>query len=91
MNDVESTVQGRRTYSKHGLTPLKRAVKGLGSRVIDMRTSLGKALAEWRADLVADLGGRDAVTPGDHPFNSPVRITHRSAAREARPLKHAVR
>ncbi len=27
-----------------------------------MRTTLGKALAQWRADLVADLGGRDAIS-----------------------------
>ncbi len=46
-----------RTYSKHGLTTLKQAVNGLGGRVIDMRTALGKALAQWRGDLVADLSG----------------------------------
>lgn len=51
----------RRTYSKHGLTRLKRAVKDLGGRVIDKRTSLGKALAAWRAELVADLGGEVSV------------------------------
>ena len=62
MMPVKSAVKRPRTYSTHGLTTLKRAVKGLGGRVIDMRTSLGKALAEWRADLVADLGGRDAVS-----------------------------
>ena len=62
MITLESPSRHRRTYSKHGLTPLKRAVKGLGSRVIDMRTSLGKALAEWRGDLVADLGGREAIS-----------------------------
>jgi hypothetical protein len=51
-----------RTCLKHGLSTLKRAVNGLGERVIDMRTSLGKALAQWRADLVAELGGPDVVT-----------------------------
>lgn len=51
-----------RTYSKHGITALKRAVNGLGGRVIDMRTTLGRALAQWRGDLVADLGGRDAIS-----------------------------
>ncbi len=34
----------------------------LGARVIDKRTSLGRALARWRADLVADLGGPEAVS-----------------------------
>jgi len=28
----------------------------------DRRTTLGKTLARWRADLVADLGGREAVS-----------------------------
>ena len=47
---------------KHGPRPLKAAIKGLGSRVIDRRTTLGKSLAKWRADLVADLGGEDNVS-----------------------------
>lgn len=54
--------QPPRTYSKHGLTKLKGAVNALGSRAIDKRTALGKALAAWRADLVADLGGREAIS-----------------------------
>jgi len=62
MNAAKPRATALRTYSAHGLTTLKRAVKGLGSRAIDMRTSLGKALAEWRADLMADLGGRDAIS-----------------------------
>jgi hypothetical protein len=56
----ESAKKAPRSYSRHGLTVLKQAVRGLGGRVIDRRTSLGKALAQWRADLVADLGGKDA-------------------------------
>ena len=51
-----------RTYFKHGLTTLKRAVNGLGNRVIDKRTATGKALAKWRADLIGDLGGDDAIS-----------------------------
>src|SRR5262245_34954495 len=46
-----------RQRPKHGLTVLKRAVNGLGSRVIDRRTATGKALAKWRKDLIVDLGG----------------------------------
>jgi hypothetical protein len=42
---------------KRGFTTLKRAVNGLGNRVIDKRTVTGKALAHWRKDLSADLGG----------------------------------
>lgn len=29
-----------------------------GSRAIDRRSRVGKALEQWRADLVADLGGK---------------------------------
>ena len=47
---------------KHGITTLKRAVKELGGRAIDRRTTLGKALARWRADLVTDLGGEEAIS-----------------------------
>ena len=47
----------RRTYSRHGLTTLRAAVRSLGPRVIDKRTTLGKQLAEWKADLERDLRG----------------------------------
>jgi hypothetical protein len=52
----------RREYRKHGLTILKRAVNGLGNRLIDRRTATGKALAKWRAELIADLGGADSIS-----------------------------
>jgi len=51
----------KRVYTKHGLTTLKGAVNGLGRRVIDKRTSVGKALHKWKQDLVADLGGNVSV------------------------------
>jgi hypothetical protein len=34
----------------------------LGGRTIDRRTTLGKALAEWRHELIRDLGGPDAIS-----------------------------
>jgi hypothetical protein len=46
----------------HGLDTLKRAVSTLGSRVVDKRSKVGKALAAWRADLIADLGGADSIS-----------------------------
>ena len=46
----------------HGLKALKRAVRTLGSRTIDRRTRVGKALTAWRSDLAADLGGFDALS-----------------------------
>ena len=45
-----------------GLDYSKRAVKTLGGRVIDRRTSLGKALDQWRSDLLRDLGGSEEVS-----------------------------
>ena len=47
---------------KHGLTTLKHAVKQLGSRAIDRRTTVGRELAKWRADVIADLGGQDTIS-----------------------------
>ena len=44
-------------HTKHGLVTLKAAVKVLGGRVIDKRTTLGKTLKKWRGDLIVDLGG----------------------------------
>lgn len=46
----------------HGMNALKRAVKTLGSRAVDKRTAVGKALAAWRADLVQDLGGVENIS-----------------------------
>jgi len=37
-------------------------VKELGSRAIDRRTSVGRALAGWRPDLVEDLGGLERIS-----------------------------
>jgi hypothetical protein len=41
---------------------MKSAIKVLGKRTIDQRTTLGKALAKWRGDLIEDLGGRESVS-----------------------------
>ncbi len=51
-----------RPYRKHGLDRLKSAVRLLGARTLDRRTAVGKALAEWRANLVADLGGSETIS-----------------------------
>ena len=62
MNSTENLKNPRRTYSKHGIYQLKRAVKQLGGRVIDRRTTVGKSLAQWRRSLIDDLGGKDTVS-----------------------------
>jgi hypothetical protein len=48
--------------SKSRLPLLKQAVRELGSRAIDRRTTVGKALTCWRAELVNDLGGPEAIS-----------------------------
>lgn len=50
------------TNSKSKLAAIKRALKRLGGPAIDGRTTLAKALAQFRADLVQDLGGPAAIS-----------------------------
>lgn len=50
-------MMSKRAYQKSGTYTLKAAVKKLGSRAIDRRTSVGKALAAWRQALDDDFGG----------------------------------
>ena len=57
-----SSRKARRQYTKYGLTPLKHAVRVLGARALTERTSVAKALAAWRSELLADLGGIENVT-----------------------------
>ena len=56
----EPKVRGR--PPAHGLSTLKRAVRIHGNRVIDRRTSVGKALGAWRGQLITDLGGHDSLS-----------------------------
>ncbi len=51
-----------RTGERHGFFSMKRAVRELGDRALDGRTSIAKALAEWKAELIDDLGGRQAIS-----------------------------
>ena len=46
----------------HGLPTMKRSIKALGRRTIDRRTTVGKALAAWRSELLDDLGGIESVS-----------------------------
>jgi hypothetical protein len=45
-----------------GLYRLKNSVNKLGTRLIDRRYKVGRELAKWQADLVADLGGEVALS-----------------------------
>jgi hypothetical protein len=63
---VASPSRRRRSYKRHGFYALRTTLRQLGPRTIDKRTSIGKALAVWRADLVRDLGGHDALSTQQH-------------------------
>lgn len=56
--------KGSQNNLRHGLNPLKKAVYKLGNRALDKRAMEGKALAQWRQDLIRDLGG-DVSTQQD--------------------------
>ena len=62
MTDTKPKPSSMNAYKTHGLTTLKKAVKELGGRAIDKRTSIGRALEQWRMDLVHDLGGMDGTS-----------------------------
>lgn len=51
-----------RSYSRHGLNALMGRVKVAGFKAIDGRSVAGRALMAWRSDLMADLGGPEAVS-----------------------------
>jgi len=55
-------MKGRDRRTRHGLNALKARVKVRGFGAIDVRTVAGRALVEWRRELVEDLGGADAVS-----------------------------
>jgi hypothetical protein len=63
---VDGSRRGGRGRQRHGLTQLRRAVQSLGARPLDQAldpaSPVGQALAAWRRDLTADLGGADVVT-----------------------------
>lgn len=48
---------------RHGLNTLKARVKCRGLGAIDRRTNAARGLIAWRNELLAALGGSEAVTP----------------------------
>ena len=54
--------KARRPYVRTGLYALKARVKIRGLDAIDRRTLAGRALVEWRHELLSDLGGEAAVS-----------------------------
>ena len=53
-----------RPYQKHGLTALHNALRSVSDREgwLESLGEVGEALKAWKADLVADLGGAEAVS-----------------------------
>jgi hypothetical protein len=64
MKPAPSKQKSRREYQMHGLYIMKKALMRLGSKAIDRRYSVGKALSKWRADLIEDLGGDVSTQQG---------------------------
>src|SRR5262249_16592884 len=54
--------KGNSNARKHGLNTLKKAWSQLGSRVLDGHSQASVAIRKWRAELIADLGGADAIS-----------------------------
>ena len=57
-----SSKRGLPNATTHGRYLAKRALLALGSRSIDGRTNMGKALNAWRSELIESLGGNEAVS-----------------------------
>src|SRR5262245_54147621 len=53
---------GNKNAVKHGLNSLKKAWSLLGNRMLDGRSQAAVAIRKWRGELIADLGGPDAVS-----------------------------
>ncbi len=54
--------KAKRPYSKHGLARQKAAFNKRGVHALDGRTKAARELLRWRAGLVADLGGEEAIS-----------------------------
>jgi hypothetical protein len=62
MNPSKPGKKSTRLYSKHGLIAMKSALSKPGAKAIDRKTKIGRALLQWRNELIEDLGGMNAVT-----------------------------
>lgn len=53
---------GSKNAQTHGLNSLKKAWSQLGNRALDGRSTAAVAIRKWRGELIADLGGDEAVS-----------------------------
>lgn len=56
---------GNKNARTHGMYALKHAVQERGLDAIDGRSALGRALREYRADLIRDLGGEATLSTAE--------------------------
>lgn len=56
--------QNRRPYHRHGLHALQSGLKAVGDQEgwLEALGEVGEVLKAWKSDLVADLGGEEAVS-----------------------------
>ena len=47
---------------RHGLSVMKAGISKLGSRVLDMRYRVSRALAQWHRELIDDFGGEENIS-----------------------------
>lgn len=86
MNNVKPYNETKATSTTHGLGVLKRAVKELGARALDGRTTLAKELEAERQELIQALGGESEVSPQERALISMIaqkRIRRKIAAQWA--------
>jgi len=63
MKPPSSPWASKRPYQRTGLYAAQRCLAAFGSRALPgPETDVGRELREWRAALVADLGGEDAIS-----------------------------
>ena len=61
-NALPVAPEGNNYARKHGFNSLKKAWSLLGNRAIDGRSPAAVAIRKWRRELIADLGGDEAVS-----------------------------
>jgi hypothetical protein len=57
-----SSNRGVPKRQKHGFYAAKKELLNRGARPIDKRTAVGHSLEEWKSNLIADLGGSEALS-----------------------------
>jgi hypothetical protein len=60
------TPADKRRYQTHGVTALAKALSRQGLRALDGRSALARHVRDFCAGVVADRGGQDALSTGQH-------------------------